>query len=313
MNLLINQKNNNQMQSLRLLFLLMIISSNCALSQGLQEIYVKSGETKRIPARTYKLNKLNIEKGGVLSVIENSRQWLVFHVEGRVIIDGSIVFENFYYTRDPIATTSPDGEILSHTFKMDNLGGDGGRGSFVGGSNNHGGDGAKGTIDFGGGGGGGGVHYVGVGTSPGKNAIDYKGGQQGGSGQWGRGGDGSRRSAIKNGGLIYFYVNGTFSGNGKIFLRGQNGGDGQDGDPGRGDTDNNRQHGSGAGGGGGGAPGGEGGRLIIKAKDLNDQIEAVVNGGIGGEGGGATTSNTTAEKGDNGQDGPSGYRDYLDF
>jgi hypothetical protein len=260
-----------------------------------QSIIVKAGDPpKLIPARTYDLDTLIIERGARVIVTENSQQWLLLICRGDAQIDGELIFEKFIRTANPITATTPDGQQLTHTFSSTAKCGNGGNGGIF---NTHpGGHGAMAGADYGGGGGSGG-YYQGGGHA-GTDATDINGAGV----SIMAGGKGGRLSLYCNGGLVYLSVSGRLSGSGVIRLRGLDGVNGTDGGPG--------EPGGGSaasgGGGGGGSAGGEGGRLKIRASNRDDFIDAQLSGGkkgLGGQGG------HHAQNGSDGEDGASGYQD----
>ncbi|QKT03574.1 hypothetical protein HUS23_07005 [Ectothiorhodospiraceae bacterium 2226] len=269
--------------------------------ETLPTLEIAAGETLTLPARTYRYANIAIAPGGILSIAENARQWLILHCEGDARVYGTIVFRGFHSTTDPVEAQAPDGERMRHRFVQDNLGGDGGDGGSKG-VGNRGGRGAHGTADHGGGGGGAGFNGR-PNMQPGGDASAWRGGRSGGHRPHGDGGDGGRRLRAGNGGLLYLYVGGSFDATGgRIELAGLDGPAGVNGGAGTGGG----AVGTGPAGGGGGAPGGEGGRLVVKAARIAGDLPTVnVQGGAGGAGGRGYRNGRAGEAG------LAGMVDYL--
>ncbi len=293
------------------------------LNAQLPQLNIAAGQTLNLPARTYQYSSINIQAGGKLIIDENSQTWCILYCTGNVTIHGSIVFHKFYSTIDAINSVTPNGETLTYSYRLQNLGGNGGYGGecSTSGIPNRGlgGAGANGTSTYGGGAGSGGASngYPNMRQLNGNNANGNFGGRR----QLaldGDGGNGGMRGQYSNGGLLYIYCQGNFDGaNGEIHMEGEDGENGMNGIDGK--TYGGGR--AGGGGGGGGAPGGEGGKLTIRTRGsyLNYPI-VFLQGGKGGQGGVGKNNDRAneftpplrgGENGQNGQNGASGAVDYL--
>jgi hypothetical protein len=307
----------------RFLCTIFFLCVSLCISAQLPPLTILAGQTVNLPARTYQYSSINIQSGGTLVIDENSQTWCVLYCTGNVTIHGSIIFRKFYSTRDAISAVSPNGDVLTYTFKMQNNGGNGGYGGECATSaiptRGIGGTGANGTVDNGGGGGAGAASrgYPNRYQANGSNANGSNGGRRQLTTD-GDGGNGGVRLQYGNGGLLYIFCLGNFDGaSGEIHLEGENGPNGTDGIEGESGFGSN----SGGGGGGGGAPGGEGGKFSVRTKGNYTAYPTVyVQGGKGGQGG-QGKNNVRAndfipplrggDGGQNGQSGASGIVDYL--
>ncbi|WP_047451723.1 hypothetical protein [Alistipes sp. ZOR0009] len=273
----------------------------------MEDFVVKSGETKKIYPRLYRFNNFIIETNATLIVPERSNQWLTVLCEGDIVIDGLLVYRKFYSEGGIVSTVLPDNTKIDHQFKCSALGGKGGNGGVnYGNPDAPGGIGVSGSKLFGGGGGAGG-YWSEPSNHSGANASEWHGGV---SFSNNIGGDGGISTFARHGGLVYFSSMKTFSGIGIIDLRGDDGNVGISGTRGWGAPG---KYGQGNAGGGGGAPAGDGGRLIIKAKEvLLKEPEYKLEGGKGGKGGMAGNANET-EIAQNGEDGGDGCTGYVEF
>ncbi|WP_156174617.1 hypothetical protein [Hoeflea sp. IMCC20628] len=266
------------------------------------DVFIQSGERRKINARRHEINNLIIEPGGELYVPVKSRGWLLLNISGNVQIGGTITFRGCIATNGGRSITLPDGSEATFAHPQTALGGYGGDGGIGGfGGAVTGGKGAAGTVNYGGGGGGG--AYASHGNPPaaisGDNAVEYRAGRK-----HSPGGNGGRNNASVHGGMIYIYApTGNLDGSGgRIDLRGFDGANGI----------NAPQTTGQQGGGGGGAPGGHGGYLIIRTATILVEPELLLEPGKGGHNGlrgGLHRANGT--DGYRGDDGEQGLVDYY--
>jgi hypothetical protein len=286
----------------------------------LPSLIIGAGKEVRLPARTYQYSSIDIKAGGKLIIEPNSQSWCILYCTGNVTVTGTIIYRNFYSTKELVSAVTPDGTNLSYNFKASNLGGEGGLGGEAAASampRISGGVGAVGSTEYGGGGGAGGASrgYPNKYSVVGNVGDRYHGGRRQ-IGYDGEGGDGGIRSSFCNGGLLYIYCAGNFSGyGGDVHLDGDAGEDGKNGTVVAGA--NSAYSG---GGGGGGAPGGEGGKLIVMTKGSYLSYPTLfLNGGKGGNGG-LGMNNAYGNRhipplraGENGRPGESGISGSVDY
>ena len=292
------------------------------LKAQLPQLIIVAGQTVNLPARTYQYSNINIQTGGKLIIDESSQTWCILFCTGNVQIHGEIIFHKFYSTRDAVNAITPNGEPLAYSFKMLNLGGNGGYGGECATSGiptrGIGGSGSAGTLEYGGGGGAGAASrgYPNRYQANGSNANGNSGGRRQLATD-GDGGNGEVRGQYGNGGLLFIFCQNDFDGtNGEIHLEGEDGVNGIDG------IDGQSSFGAdaGGGGGGGGAPGGEGGKFTVRTKGNYVSYPIVyVQGGQGGKGGKgknnprANLFTPPLRGGDNGQDGHNGASGVVDY
>ena len=279
------------------------------------DLIVGPGESRRLPARTYRFGNISIDREGELVLIDGSSRWLILWAEGDVEIAGKITARNFRAAAQEVRDMTPDGRELFHSFENRAIGGTGG----AGGSARHnssglpGGLGAPGTVEWGGGGGSGaGLYMMGAATrltEPGRTATDWRAAP---ATTWGTtsDGDGARSDSRRNGGLVAIRAGGTMNLTGAtIDARGNKGADGKrsSGDCPSGFPYGNR----GGSGGGGGAPGGDGGQVVLIASKFEglNSFRALVEGGAGGSGGQTACTFGGATAGSPGDAGTAGYID----
>lgn len=280
------------------------------------DLVVRSGEVRRLPARTHRFRDIQIEEGGTLALVEGSNRWLILWAEGDVNIAGRIVAQGFRAQGQTVTDRTPDNREISHSFENTALGGNGG----LGGTSNYqgrslpGGRGASGTPDWGGGGGsGGGLYMMGPAsrlTEPGRDAIDWQAAPASAYGTASTG-SGARADTRRNGAPVMIYAGGKMSLAGAVIdLRGRNGAAGSPSPANCPPFPGGNRGGTG---GGGGAPGGDGGQLILVADSFIglDSAQTLVDGGTGGPGGSIGCTHGGATAGTTAQSGASGFVDRM--
>lgn len=253
--------------------------------------------------RTYEFESLHIKAGVKLKIADNSQNWCVFIIENDFKLDGTIEFINFS-TQQKLFTFTFQEIHKEHRFDMQNVGGDGGNGG--GSTTMPSGIGARGTTGYGGGAGSGGYRDASGGVK-GADAVNELGGRIGSQ----HGGNGQKRGANSNGGLLFIKAkNCLFGEHHFIDLHGAKGAAGTNGTPGSFSSGGDQC----AGGGGGGAPGGEGGVLLIRYETINTQANNFnLNGGAGGEAGRRGTQTSPHYLAVDGTAGEPGRNGYVDF
>jgi hypothetical protein len=258
------------------------------------ELHVKSGEIYTISARKHVFSRVIVEKGAVLLVPPRSRNFLLLDVSGDTIFGGILRYRDCIATAGGKNLTLSDRRIVSFEHFLSAVGGDGGSGGVDGRTDRaKPGKGARGTNKYGGGGGGNGFTWPGTAIN-GDDGDGYRAGQS-----HKRGGNGARAQSGRHGGLVAIDCGGSFDGTGGLFDL-----SGSDGNPGNKVPKNHLWSG-----GGGGAPGGDGGYLFVRAKNIVQEPKLIFtpgNGGKGGEGGGRSSS----ESGSRGEHGEEGFHDF---
>jgi hypothetical protein len=304
-----------------LVFLFLVSQSVNAQS----DLVIKVGETDTIEASVHKYRNITIN-GSLVITESKPNSWCVLWASGRVQINGVITARRFLNGPRTASLNLPDGRVVSHSYRNEMIGGDGGNGGTskiiqgIGKFKNAtyktdsatGGAGGLGGMNFGGGGGsGGGIHILGSSTRIGSNGapgIDWIGGEQPDGGYGNNGGNGGVLRESSNGGLVVIYAAKGIEGcKGIIDLRGENGMRGFAG----GDGSISQRGMRGAGGGGGGSPGGEGGKIILIVDEPYECLPKImIEGGLGGEPGNPGRSygqvDKPATKGKRGENGLSG-------
>lgn len=267
------------------------------------ELVVRTGQSKTISARRHRFSRVIVERGGELLVPPRSRNWLILVVSGDVELRGNIVYRGCVATEGGKTFQLPDGSNLSFSHPRTSLGGHGGDGGHWGRvSAARPGKGGVGSQSYGGGGGGGGgaITFRNKQYVNGEDARTFIGGKQ-----YGLAGDGGRLKSNAHGGMICIYCpNGHFDGqSGTVDLRGS---DGASGGNARSAGDESL-----CGGGGGGAPGGDGGYLYVKAREILAERLVRLEPGKGGNPGKKNPLAPSGSDGYRGDDGSYGFVDYF--
>ena len=281
----------------------------------LEDLVVAAGETRPLPARTYRFRNIRIERGATLSLLEGSNRWLLLWADGDIIIEGQIVGRGFRAHGQTTTDRTPDNRQVSHSYENSSVGGNGGLGGAAQyhGQSRAGGRGATGTTLWGGGGGsGGGLYMFGAAsrlTEPGRDAVDWQAAPASPYGTESNG-HGARTVGRSNGAPVLLRAGGTMRlTGGSVDLRGR---DGEPGERAKGTCPGGFPGGNRGGtGGGGGGPGGDGGQLVLIAADFEglSEFTARVDGGAGGPGGGTACTYGGATAGTPGEKGAAGFVD----
>lgn len=296
------------MKTIRFTLVFLFVSSIFYSQNTVSNLIIEKGQTKKLPAASYKYNKVHIKSGATLEFLEGSTIWAVINCE-EFILEGNIIYNSFKSGIGNIKTTTDDGFLLEYTFPESSIGGSGGKG----------GDSSRFILRLGGegfvsknqngGGGGGGAQQTKYSALNGDDARGYEGAKGILTAAYSSGGNGGKFNN-NHGGLLSINTN-IFNSNENswIFLNGKLGKNGTDG------TDGSIDDAFSGGGGGGGSAGGDGGVLIVRAtKYLGKHPKTNIAGGFGGEGGKrGETFNPPLFYGLNGKDGENGKDGYVSW